>query len=163
MEKYCRCQLEDVCSSANSSAIVAAVQTLVQKHTAKLHASHSIADERVQRGIERLVVTEVLAKYQILGSQHRLTAYVIGIHPFPAAGQSAAMEDNHQTVVVGIAQNLFVQTQGLLLVTAEKVDLDAFHSQALHPAHLFFADDGIIHFVDGALLDVVPIATGTVP
>ena len=66
-------------------------------------------------------------------------------------------------MVVGIAQNLFVQTQGLLLVTAEEVDLDAFHAQTLHPAHLFFADDGIIHFIDGALLDVVPIATGTVP
>lgn len=79
--------------------------------------------------LKRLVITEMLAKYQILGSQHRLAAYVIGIHPFPAARQGTAVEDNHQTVVVGIAQNLLVQTQGLLLVTAEEVYFDT----ASHP------------------------------
>ena len=41
------CIRDSVRGAANSSAIVAAVQTLVQEHTAKLHASHSIADERV--------------------------------------------------------------------------------------------------------------------
>ena len=145
LEQHCRCQLKDVRGAANSSAIVAAVQTLVQEHTAKLHASHSIADERVQRGIEGLVITEMLAKYQILGSQHRLAAYVIGIHPFPAARQGTAVEDNHQTVVVGIAQNLLVQTQGLLLVTAEEVYFDTLHTQTLQPAHLLLAGNGVIH------------------
>ena len=142
---------------------VAAVQTLVQEHTAKLHASHSIADERVQRGIEGLIITEMLAKYQILGSQHRLAAYVIGIHPFPAARQGTAVEDNHQTVVVGIAQNLLVQTQGLLLVTAEEVYLDTLHTQALQPAHLLLAGNGVIHPVDGTLLYIVPVTTGAIP
>ena len=163
LEQHCRCQLKDVRGAANSSTIVAAVQTLVQEHTAKLHASHSIADERVQRGIEGLVITEMLAKYQILGSQHRLAAYVIGIHPFPAARQGTAVEDNHQTVVVGIAQNLLVQTQGLLLVTAEEVYFDTLHTQTLQPAHLLLAGNGVIHPVDGTLLYIVPVTTGAIP
>lgn len=73
------------------------------------------------------------------------------------------MEDNHQTVVVGIAQNLFVQTQGLLLVTTEKVYLDTLHAPALQPAHLLLAGNGVIHPVDGTLLYIVPVTTGAIP
>ena len=43
LEQHCRCELKDDRGAANSSAIVAAVQTLVQEHTAKLHASHSLS------------------------------------------------------------------------------------------------------------------------
>ena len=70
LEQHCGCQLKDVRRTANSSAIIAVVQTFVQEHTAKLHASHRVADKGVQRGIERLVITEMLAKYQIRRSQH---------------------------------------------------------------------------------------------
>ena len=117
----------------------------------------------MQRSIKRLFVTKVLLEDQILRSQHRFTTHVIGIHAFPSAGKRTTMEDDHQSMIIGIAENVFIKTHRLLLVTTKEIHFNAFHSQLLHPAHLLFADNGIIHPVDRTLLDIIPIATGTVP
>jgi len=117
----------------------------------------------VQTSIESLFITEVLIENHILRSQHRFTAHIIGIHPFPSARQGTAVEDNHQSMIIGIAQDSFIQTHGLLLVTTEKIDLDTFNSLTLQPFHFTLACNGVIHQIRRSLLDIIPVTTRTIP
>ena len=111
----------------------------------------------MQTGIESLFVTVVLVENQILGSQYRFAAYIVGIHPLPSARHCTAVEDYHQTMIVSITQNTFVQTHGFLFVSTEKVDFDTFHTLLLKPFHFTLADNRIIHLIDGTLLDIIPV------
>ena len=117
----------------------------------------------MQTGIEGLVVTEMLLKDQVFRSQDSLATYIIGIHPLPTTWQGTAVEDNHQTMVISIAQHIFVKTHRFLLIASPEINLDTLHAQLLHPAHLLLANDRIIHLVCRALSYVVPVATGTIP
>ena len=112
----------------------------------------------MQTGIESLFVTVVLVENQILGSQYRFAAYIVGIHPLPSARHCTTVEDYHQTMIVSITQNTFVQTHGFLFVSTEKVDFDTFHTLLLEPFHFTLADNRIIHHVDRPLLDIIPVA-----
>ena len=68
------------------------------------------------------------------------------------------MEDNHQTVIVGIAQDGFIQAHGFLFVASEEVHLDTLYTQLVHPAHHFLALNRVVHFMNRSLLDIIPIA-----
>ena len=105
----------------------------------------------------------MLIENHILRSQHRFTAYIIGIHPFPATRQSTTVEDNHQPMIIGITQYSFVQTHCLLLVTAEEIDLNTFYSLTLQPFHFALTGNRVIHQIRRPLFDIIPIAAGTIP
>ena len=117
----------------------------------------------MKRGIECFVVAEMLVENHILGCQHGLAPHIVGIHALPAARQRTTVEDNHQPVVVGIAQDGLIKAHRLLLVAAEEVHLDAPHALLLQPTHLTFTGNRVVHDVYRALLDVVPVTAGTVP
>ncbi|CDA82434.1 unknown [Bacteroides sp. CAG:754] len=117
----------------------------------------------MQAGIEGLFVTEVLVENHILGSQHRFASYVVRIHTLPTARDGTAVEDNHQSVVVCITEDLFIQTHRFLFVATEEIDFDSFHPKALQPFHFTLADDGVIHMVDRPLFYIIPIAGRTIP
>ena len=68
------------------------------------------------------------------------------------------MEYAHDSVVVGIGQDLLVKTDGLLLVTAPEINLDSLAANLLQPSHLLLADYGVVHLAYGALGNIVPIA-----
>ena len=112
----------------------------------------------MQAGIESLFITEMLVENQILGSQYRFAAYIVGIHPLPSARHCTAVEDYHQTVIVSITQNTFIQTHGFLFVSTEEIDFDTFHTLLLKPFHFTLADNRIIHHIDRPLLDIIPVA-----
>ena len=73
------------------------------------------------------------------------------------------MEDDLQAVAVGIEQDVLVELNGLLLVAAEEVDLDALHANLLQPGHLLVAGNGCRHAVARRLRGVVLVAVGVVP
>ena len=112
----------------------------------------------MQAGIESLFITEMLVENQILGSQYRFAAYIVGIHPLPSARHCTAVEDYHQAVIVSITQNTFIQTHGFLFISTEEIDFDTFHTLFLKPFHFTLADNRIIHHIDRPLLDIIPVA-----
>jgi len=73
------------------------------------------------------------------------------------------VEDTEQSVIVGIAQDILIALQHVLLVATEKVDLDAANTDALHPLHLGLTVCRIAHQATRTLRRVVPISVGVVP
>ena len=155
--------MKDISSTAGSSSVIVAIQPFVQKTTTEFHATHRIADKRMQTGIESLFITEVLAENHIFGGQYSLAAYIIRVHTFPSARDGATVEDYHQTVVVSITQNIFIQAHRFLLVATKEINFDSFHSKALQPFHFTFADNSIVHVIHRSLLNIIPIAGRAIP
>ena len=79
---------------------------------------------------------------EVFRCENGFAAHVVGVHALPAPGKGAAVEDNIDSVVCGIAENVFVEAHCFLLVTAEEIDLDALHAVVFQPLHLFFTHDG---------------------
>ena len=163
LEQNGRGELEDVGRPARRPAIVRAVVAFVEECPAELHAAHGVANEGMEAGVEGLEVVEMLVEHEVFGGEHRFAADIVGVHPLPAAREGATVEDNHQAVVVGIAEDGFVEAHGLLFVSAKEIHLDTLHADFFQPFHFLFTHDGIVHAVRRALYDVVPIAAGAVP
>jgi len=117
----------------------------------------------MQTGIESLFITEVLAENHIFGGQYSLAAYIVRVHTFPSARDGATVEDYHQTVVVSITQNIFIQAHRFLLVATKEINFDSFHSKTLQPFHFTFADNSIVHVIHRPLLNIIPIAGRAIP
>ncbi len=113
--------------------------------------------------MESFHIAENLLEYKVFRCENGFAAHVVGVHALPASGKGATVEDNVDSVVCGIAENVLVEAHCFLLVTAEEVDLDALHAVVFQPLHLFFTYDGAVHLVGGALHDVVPVAARRVP
>ena len=73
------------------------------------------------------------------------------------------MEDDLKAIVVGIAEDIPIKLQRLLLVAAEEVHLDGFHTDALHPCHIALAANRIVHHVARALRRIVCRAVAVIP
>ena len=73
------------------------------------------------------------------------------------------MEDDLQAITVGIAQDVLIELHRLLLVASEEVNLDAYDTDTLHPAHLFLAGNTRTHTLTRSLWGIVFITVGTVP
>ena len=95
--------------------------------------------------ITRLSIAGPLSEVQVLTGQHSLTGCVVGIHTLPSSGKRTTMEDDQQSEVVGIYQNILIQLHHLLLVTTEEVDLDTTDPGFLHPCHLLSAHQVVVH------------------
>ena len=65
------------------------------------------------------------------------------------------MEDYLQTIIVGIAQDIFIEFHRLLFVTTEEVNFDSHYTYLLHPSHLLLAGDGIVHNLTWSLWSII--------
>ena len=73
------------------------------------------------------------------------------------------MEDDQQTGIVGIAENLLVELHHRLLVATEEIDLDTQNACVVHPFHLLLATCSVVHDTFRRLRSIVPRAIGIVP
>ena len=117
----------------------------------------------MQAGIESLGIATFLREVQVLTGQYRLAGHEIGIHPLPTTRKGATVVNHHQTVIVGISQDVFVKLHGLLLVAPDEVHLDTPDAGFLHPFHLPAADYHVVHAATRPLGRIVPITVGIVP
>ncbi|MPN39749.1 hypothetical protein SDC9_187278 [bioreactor metagenome] len=117
----------------------------------------------MQCGIKRFVVTTALTEIKIFAGQNSFAGSIVRVHAFPATRQSTTMENNHDTIIVGINQNIFVKFHGHLFVASEEIHFDTFHSNAFHPCHFFTAGNGIVHYATWALRRIIPVSIGVVP
>ena len=117
----------------------------------------------MQASIESFLITKVLVENHILGCEHSLATYIVGVHTFPSARDGTAVEDYHQTMIVSITQDIFIQTHRLLFVSTKEINFDSFHSKTLQPFHFTFADNGIVHVIHWSLLNIIPIAGRAIP
>ena len=73
------------------------------------------------------------------------------------------MEDALDAIVIGVAEDAFVNAHRLLLVASKEIHLDTSHTAVAQPLHLLLADDGIVHGLTRALGSVVPGTVAVVP
>ena len=138
-------------------------EILVHDDAAPVHGGCRIPTEGVQGEVERLTDGCPFIEEHVLTGKDGLGGHVVGVHALPSARDGTAMEDDLQTVSVGITEDILIETHGLLLVATEEVDLDALDADALHPCHLPFTGDAGIHAVAWSLGCVVPETVGVVP
>ena len=164
LEQYGRSQRIDIGRHPTAAArFVFRIVILVQRTATEVHTAHRIPDERMQAGIESLGIATFLREVQVLTGQYRLTGHEIGIHPLPTARKSATVVNHHQTVIVGISQDVLVKLHGLLLVASDKVYLNTPDAGFLHPFHFTTTDYHVVHATTRPLRRVVPITVGIVP
>ena len=113
--------------------------------------------------IEGLGITGTLSEVQVLGGQHSLGGYVVGIHALPAAGQRTSVEDDLYAEIVGIGQDILIELHHGLLVASEEVDLDAQDAVLLHPRHLLATCCRLVHLASRTLRSIVPVAIAVIP
>src|SRR5574344_232070 len=155
---HCQCKFKRVCRAAGVAMHVVPGKMPVQEGAAIFHTSCRVSDEWVQAGACCLQIAVLLTENEVLGCEHRFAADIVGVHSLPAAGDGAAMEDHHQGVVVGIAEDVFIKAHCLLLVASEEVNLDSLDAYAFKPAHLLFPRYGLAHDIGRTLNNVVPPA-----
>ena len=164
LEQYRRGQRIHVrCHTLASFRRVLLIIIFIKGAPPEVHAAHRVADERVQSGVESLRIAGTLREIHVLAGQHSLGRHEIGIHTLPTARQRATMVNHQKPVVVRVAQDIFIQLHGLLLVAADKVHLDAAYARIAHPRHLAAAHRGAVHPPARALRRVVPMAVGIIP
>ena len=156
-------QLEDIAGATCIALARLPVETLLQNCTAIFHRSDGVANKGMEAGMARFHIAETLTEIEVLGGKDSLGTAVVGIHLLPTARQGATVEDDLNTVVVGIGENAFVEAHGLLFVTTEEIDLNTSHTTVAQPFHLLLADNGIVHALAGILRGIVPTAVRVVP
>ncbi len=150
--------MKRIAGAACCAGIVASVQATVKYGAAIFHDTRRITNKRMERGAERFDVAVVLVKYEVFRCEYGLAAHIIGIHPLPAAGQRAAVEYHVDAIVGGIAEYIFIQAHGLLLVAAEEVYFNCFDANVFKPLHLLFSYYRSVHKAGRSLYYVVPVA-----
>ena len=135
----------------------------VHDDAAPVEGSQGVAREGVHGELESLGLGVLLGEVDVLAGQGCLARHVVGVHALPSSRDGASVEYHLQAVAVGVAQDVFVESHGLLLVASEEVDLDAHHADALEPFHLALAGNGRVHAIARTLRCVVAIAVGVVP
>ena len=136
--------------------LVVLVIMLVERRTAKVHRAHGVADKGVDASILSLSIARTLSEVQVLRSQYSLRSHIVRIHALPTTRQRATMEDDLQTEVVGIGEDILVELHHGLLVATEEVDLDAQDAIFLHPCHLLATGSRLIHLALRRLGSIVP-------
>ena len=85
----------------------------------------------MQGGVVGFLIAESLAEHEVFRCKHRLAACVVGVEAFPSARHCAAVEYDIDAVVVCVAEDVFIEAHGFLLVAAEEVDLYTFYSEVM--------------------------------
>ena len=73
------------------------------------------------------------------------------------------MEDDHDTIIIGIGEDIFIKLHHRLFVATKEINLDTKNAIFLHPFHLLTALIGIVHNALGRLGRIVPTAITIVP
>ena len=73
------------------------------------------------------------------------------------------MEDDLQSEVVGIGEDIFIELHHVLLVASKEIDLDAKDAGTLHPCHLLATGAYAVHLMTWSLGGIVPTSVGVVP
>ena len=155
--------MEYISGLAYASAVIVAVEAFVEECATKLHATDGVADKWMQTGIKCFFIAKMLLENQVFRCEHGFASYIIRIHTLPSPRKGTAVENDHQSIIIRIAQDGFVQTHGFLLVTSEEVYFDSFYSYIMQPFHFLFTDNGIVHVIGRTLYYIIPVAAGTIP
>ena len=113
--------------------------------------------------IEGFRITTALREIHVLTGQNRLSRSKVRIHALPTTWQRTAMENNQQTIVIGIRQNLLIHLHGHLFVTTYKIDLDSTDTDTFHPLHLLTTGNDIVHQASRSLRRIIPVTVGIIP
>src|SRR5574344_77549 len=143
--------------------LVISIIILIKCTTSEIHTTYSIADERMKTSIYCLTVTKILREVKVLTCQYSFTSYIVRIHTFPTSRNCTSVEYHFKSIVIGIRQNSFIYLHHHLLVTTEEINLYTFYTSLLHPFHLFFAQDWIIHYPTWRLKSIIPITIRIIP
>src|SRR5690554_228254 len=114
-------------------------------------------------GLYGLLVATLLRKMKHFTGQYGFTGSKIGEHAFPTPRKSCAMKNNHQTIIVGIVQEVLIKLHGHLLVATKKINLYSLNSNTLHPFHFGSAYRTQMHVTMRTLRGIVPVTVGIVP
>ena len=139
------------------ASVVALAVAFVQSAASEFHCCYRVAQHRMDSAESGLDVVLVLTEVEVLACTHCLRRYEVWEHSFPAAWQSASVEDDHQPVLVGVGKDVFVELHGLLLVASHEVNLQSLDASLLQPFHLLAALNDSVQFVFRSLRRVVPI------
>ena len=112
---------------------------------------------------EGLDVVVVLTEREVLTGTYSLACNEVRIHTLPTTRKCTAMEDDFESVVVGISHNFFVELHGLLLIRADEVNLQTLHTSFLQPSHLLVTLNHQMEFATRSLRSIIPITVGIVP
>ena len=153
----------DVAGLAYGAVLVVGVVELVEGGATEVHRADGVAYEGVYACVKRFGIAGALSEMKVLGCEDSLGCGVVGIHAFPSAWEGAAVEDDEQSEVVGIGENVLIELHHGLFVASEEIDLDAPYAVVVHPFHLLAADACVVHLADGCLWCVVPCAVAVVP
>ena len=138
-------------------------EILVHDGTTPIHRSHGIAAEWMHGQFKSLLLGMIIREEYILRSQYSLARYIVRIHALPTSWQGAAMEDNLNAIIIGIAEDVFILLHGMLLVATEEIYLDALDADTLHPGHLLLAGHDVIHDATRSLRCIVCHTIGIIP
>ena len=152
-----------ICCLTCIATFVSAVDMTIHKTAAELHATNRITAEWVHSCVLSLNIAEVLVEIQVFTCKHSLATHIVRVHAFPTAWQGTSVEDDHQSEVVCIAKDLFIEAHCLLFVATEEIHLDSLHANLLHPLHILLACNRVAHHIDRTLCNVVPPSARTVP
>ena len=97
------CHLKHVGGVTAMTTLVVARHIAVHNGATPVHCGYRIAAEWVHGKLEAFLLCVVLQEVYVLRSKHSLARYKVGEHTLPASWQGASVEDNLQSVVVGVA------------------------------------------------------------
>ena len=158
-----RSHLENIGGITAMTTLVILGEILVHDGTTPIHRSHGVAAEWMHGQFESLLLGMIIREEYILRSQYSLARYIVRIHAFPTSWQGAAMEDNLNAIIVGIAEDVFILLHGMLLVATEEIYLDTLDADTLHPGHLLLAGHDVIHDATRSLRCIVGHTIGIIP
>ena len=158
-----RSHLENISSITAMTTLVILREILVHDGTTPIHRSHGVAAEWMHGQLKALLLGMIIREEYILRSQYSLARYIVRIHALPTSWQGAAMEDNLNAIIVGIAEDVFILLHGMLLVATEEIYLDALDADTLHPGQLLLAGHDVIHDATRTLRCIVCHTIGIIP
>ena len=127
---------KDIRCFALTATLVVGIIELVESGTTEIHRTHGVADEGMDAGIASLSITHTLREMQVLTGKYCLGGCIGREHALPTARKGASMEDDEQTEVVGVGEDILIELHHRLLVATKEIHLDTTNTDALHPCHL---------------------------
>ena len=73
------------------------------------------------------------------------------------------MEDDLKSIVIGIAEDILVELNRLLLVATEEINLYCLHTYLLHPRHVTLTGNRIAHNIARTLRCIVRRSIAVIP
>ncbi len=134
-----------------------------ERHRGVVHGTDGVTGER-QHGVQPRRLLRVAGLEDVLlGAPHSLHRHQVRPGARPAAGVGAAVEVDEQPVLGGVAEDVEVEADAVLLVAMEEVHLDAGDAPFGQLGHLGPPRLRVVHAIARRLGHVVVRAAGVVP